>query len=105
MSTDTAMYSVNNNTMQVYLEFLNPSLSLADVLNVTAYAVMSCGMSVLNHKQCQVSNLICLGRVSFCRGGGAHMGDLTQPQQKYAGTGENYNIAIAVIFYPRIKTL
>ena len=33
------------------------------------------------------------------------MGDFTQPQQKYAGTGENCNIAIAVIFYPGIKTL
>ena len=32
-----------------------------------------------------------------------HMGDFTQPQQKYAGTGENYNFAIAVIFYPGIK--
>ena len=32
------------------------------------------------------------------------MGDLTQPQQKYAGTGENYNIAIAVNLYPGIKT-
>ena len=28
------------------------------------------------------------------------MGDFTQPQQKYAGTGENCNIAIAVSFYP-----
>ena len=28
------------------------------------------------------------------------MGDLTQPQQKYDGTGENRNIAIPVIFYP-----
>ena len=34
-----------------------------------------------------------------------HLGDFTQPQQKYAGTGENCNIAIAVIFYPEIKTL
>ena len=34
-----------------------------------------------------------------------HMGDFTQPQQKYAGTGENCNIAIAVTFYPGIKTL
>ena len=33
------------------------------------------------------------------------MGDFTQPEQKYAGTGENYNIAIPVIFYPVIKTL
>ena len=33
------------------------------------------------------------------------MGDLTQPQQKYDGTGENRNIAIPVIFYPVIKTL
>ena len=33
------------------------------------------------------------------------MGDFTQPQQKYAGTGENYNIAIPVIVYPVIKTL
>ena len=33
------------------------------------------------------------------------MGDFTQPQQKYAGTGENYNIAIPVFFYPGIKTL
>ena len=32
-----------------------------------------------------------------------HMGDFTQPQQKYAGTGENCIIAIAVIFYPGIK--
>ena len=29
-----------------------------------------------------------------------HIGDLTQPPQKYAGTGENCNIAITVIFYP-----
>ena len=29
------------------------------------------------------------------------MGDFTQPQQKYAGTCENCNIAIA-IFYPGI---
>ena len=34
-----------------------------------------------------------------------HMGDFTQPQQKYAGTGENCNIANVVIFYPGIKTL
>ena len=27
-----------------------------------------------------------------------------QPQQKYAGTGENCNILIAVIFYPVNKT-
>ena len=33
------------------------------------------------------------------------MGDFTQPQQKYAGTGENCNIAIAVIFFPGIKIL
>ena len=33
------------------------------------------------------------------------MGDLTRPQQKYDGTGENRNIAIPVIFYPVIKTL
>ena len=34
-----------------------------------------------------------------------HMGDFIQPEQKYNGTGENSNIAIAVIFYPGIKTL
>ena len=34
-----------------------------------------------------------------------HMGYFTQPQQKYVGTGENCNIAIAVIFYPGIKML
>ena len=34
-----------------------------------------------------------------------YMGDFTQPQQKYAGTGENCNIAIPVIFYPVIKSL
>ena len=33
------------------------------------------------------------------------MGDFNQPQQKYAGTGENRNIAMPVIFYPVIKTL
>ena len=33
------------------------------------------------------------------------MGDFTQLQQKYAGTGENCNIASAIIFYPRLKTL
>ena len=33
------------------------------------------------------------------------MGDFTQPQQKYAGTGENCKIAIPVIFYPVIKYL
>ena len=33
------------------------------------------------------------------------MGDFTQPQQKYAGTGENCKIAIAVIFYPGIKSV
>ena len=33
-----------------------------------------------------------------------HMGDFTQPQQKYAYTGENCNIAIPVIFYPVIKS-
>ena len=31
------------------------------------------------------------------------MGDFTQPQQKYAGTGENCNIAIPVIFYQVIN--
>ena len=30
------------------------------------------------------------------------MGDFTQPQQKYAGTGENCNTAIPVIFQPVI---
>ena len=34
-----------------------------------------------------------------------YMGHFTQPGQKYAGTGENSNIAIPVIFYPVIKTL
>ena len=31
------------------------------------------------------------------------MGDFTQSQQKYAGTGETCNIAIAAIFYPGIN--
>ena len=31
------------------------------------------------------------------------MGDFTQPQQKFAGTGENRNIAILVILYPVIN--
>ena len=34
-----------------------------------------------------------------------YMGDFNQPQQKYAATGENCKIEIAVIFYPGIKTL
>ena len=34
-----------------------------------------------------------------------HMDDLTKPHKKYAGAGENCNIAISVIFYPVIKTL
>ena len=44
MPTDTAiaMSSVDNITMQLYLELLSPSLSLTDALNVTAYAAMSC---------------------------------------------------------------
>ena len=33
-----------------------------------------------------------------------HMGYFTKPQQKYAGTGENCNTAIPVIFYPVIKS-
>ena len=41
----------------------------------------------------------------FIEGCHCHMGDFTQPQQKYTGTGENCNIAIPVIFYPVIKTL
>ena len=28
----------------------------------------------------------------------SHMGDFPQPQQKYAGTGENGNFEIAVVF-------
>ena len=32
-----------------------------------------------------------------------YMGDSTKPLQKFAGTGENSNIAIAVIFYLGIK--
>ena len=32
------------------------------------------------------------------------IGDFTQPQQKYAGTGEIYNIIIAAILYPANKT-
>ena len=32
------------------------------------------------------------------------MGDFTEPQQKYAGTGENCNIVITVIFYQVNKT-
>ena len=43
MPTDTATYSVDNQTMQLYMELLDPHLSLNDVMNVTAYAVMSCG--------------------------------------------------------------
>ena len=34
-----------------------------------------------------------------------YMGDFPQPQQKYAGTGENGIIASAAIFYSGIKTL
>ena len=34
-----------------------------------------------------------------------YMGDFTQLQQKYAGTGENHNIAIPAILYPVIKPL
>ena len=33
------------------------------------------------------------------------MGDFTQPQQKYAGTGKNCNVSIPVIFYIVKKTL
>ena len=33
------------------------------------------------------------------------MGDFMQPQQKYAGTGENCNITIPLIFHPVIKSL
>ena len=46
--------------------------------------------------------------IRFGEGGSGyavHMGDFTQPQQKYAGTVENCNIAIALIFYPGIKRL
>ena len=32
-----------------------------------------------------------------------HMGDFPQPQQKYAGTGENGNFEIALIVLPEIK--
>ena len=32
-----------------------------------------------------------------------HMGDFTQPQQKYAGTGENCNIAITAFFILETK--
>ena len=42
----------------------------------------------------------CASRLSY-----RYMGDFTQPQQKYAGTGENCNIAIPVIFYPVLKLL
>ena len=35
----------------------------------------------------------------------SHMGDFTQPQKKYAGTGKNCNIVIPVIIYPVMKTL
>ena len=44
MATDTANYSVDNQTMQLYIDLLDPHLTLNDVLNVTAYAVMGCGM-------------------------------------------------------------
>jgi hypothetical protein len=43
MPTDTAIYSLDNKTMQLYMELLDPHLSINDVLNVTAYAVMGCG--------------------------------------------------------------
>ena len=43
MPTDTAIYSVDNKTMQLYMDLLDPHLTLNDVLNVTAYAVMGCG--------------------------------------------------------------
>ena len=43
MPTDTANYSVDNKTMQLYMDLLDPHLTLNDVLNVTAYAVMGCG--------------------------------------------------------------
>ena len=33
------------------------------------------------------------------------MVDFPQPQQKYAGTGENGNFEIALIVLPKIKTL
>ena len=29
----------------------------------------------------------------------SHMGDLTQPQHKYAGTGQTWNMEITVIYY------
>ena len=32
------------------------------------------------------------------------MDDLSQPQQTYAGTGDNCKIVIAVIVYPEKKT-
>ena len=54
MPTDTAiaMSSVDNNTMQLYLELLSPSLSLTDALNVTAYAAMSCGRPFPSFARC-----------------------------------------------------
>ena len=34
-----------------------------------------------------------------------HIVDFTQPQQKYAGTGENGNFEIAAVFQNEIKIL
>lgn len=48
MPTDTANYSVDNKTMQLYMDLLDPHLSINDVLNVTAYAVMGCVGLILN---------------------------------------------------------
>ena len=53
MNTDTASYSVDNKTMQLYMDLLDPHLSINDVLNVTAYAVMGCG------KEYSVVNISC----------------------------------------------
>ena len=43
MENKTTSYMMDNQTIQLYLDLLDPHLSLNDVLNVTAYGVMSCG--------------------------------------------------------------
>ena len=91
-STQSHLNSTSTQTTELGTTQLNLYFSILDTYHVSNYE-----LTII------IKNVLCfelkkLLLVNF------HIGDSTSPQQKYAGTGENYNIVIAVIFYPVNQT-
>ena len=91
--TFSVLFTYHQNSQQYQQVLLQPELKQIDLCTMHIYVstLFSTGETGIS------PSALFIGRI-------IHKGDFTQPHQKYAGTGEHYNIVIAVILYPVDKT-